>query len=144
MILIYQKVNSSFSLKERRNNVAGTMAGGKHAAETNKLRHGKDFYAKIGAMGGKKGHTGGFAANPELARYAGRLGGMKSKRGVKMSDKAWTIKRKIYYCRTRIKYFENKLQTETNDYAIQYAENSLEHWQKQLKECEQEFKKEEK
>ena len=123
--------------------MAGTMIGGKHAAETNKLRHGKDFYVKIGAMGGKKGHTGGFAANPELARYAGRLGGMKSKRGVKMSDKAWKLKGKLYYCRSRIKYFENRLQTEANDFAIQHAELSLEHWQKQLKLVEADLRKEE-
>ena len=40
-----------------------------------------DHYKKIGAIGGKKGHTGGFAANPELARIAGAKGGKKSKRG---------------------------------------------------------------
>ena len=39
-----------------------------------------DFYSKIGAKGGKLGTTGGFAANKELAREAGRKGGLKSKR----------------------------------------------------------------
>ncbi len=61
--------------------MAGTKAGGLKAARTNKLRHGKDFYASIGRKGGKNGTTGGFAANRELAKKAGRIGGLKSKRG---------------------------------------------------------------
>lgn len=60
--------------------MAGTKAGGIKAAQTNKAKHGADFYAKIGAKGGKLGHTGGFAANPELARIAGAKGGKISKR----------------------------------------------------------------
>lgn len=40
--------------------MAGTVAGGKAAAETNKRVYGADFYARIGAMGGRKGTTGGF------------------------------------------------------------------------------------
>lgn len=63
--------------------MAGTKAGGKAAANTNKTKHGADFYARIGAMGGKKGRTGGFAANPELARIAGAKGGRISRRGKK-------------------------------------------------------------
>lgn len=61
--------------------MAGTKAGGAKAALTNKMRHGKDFYAQIGRKGGKNGTTGGFAANPELAKIAGRKGGLKSRRG---------------------------------------------------------------
>jgi len=61
--------------------MAGNKAGGLKAAQTNIKRHGEDFYKKIGSMGGKKGHTGGFFANPELASRAGRLGGLRSKRG---------------------------------------------------------------
>jgi general stress protein YciG len=60
--------------------MAGTKEGGKAAASTNKTKYGKDFYAKIGAMGGKKGHTGGFYANRELAREAGARGGRISRR----------------------------------------------------------------
>lgn len=60
--------------------MAGTKAGGQKAALTNKVRHGKDFYARIGAAGGKKGTTGGFAANRELARVAGAKGGRISRR----------------------------------------------------------------
>lgn len=60
--------------------MAGTKKGGKAAANTNKAKYGADFYAKIGAMGGKKGRTGGFFANPELARRAGATGGRISRR----------------------------------------------------------------
>jgi general stress protein YciG len=60
--------------------MAGTVNGGKAAAATNKAKHGADFYAKIGAMGGQKGHTGGFYANRELARKAGAMGGRISRR----------------------------------------------------------------
>ncbi len=61
--------------------MSGTKTGGLKAAATNKARHGKDFYARIGAQGGQKGTTGGFYANRELAREAGRKGGMISRRG---------------------------------------------------------------
>lgn len=61
--------------------MAGTIEGGKKSAQANKERYGKDFYARIGRIGGKAGHTGGFAADPELARRAGAIGGAKSKRG---------------------------------------------------------------
>lgn len=60
--------------------MAGTKTGGKAAASTNKAKYGADFYARIGAMGGKKGTTGGFAANRELARIAGAKGGRISRR----------------------------------------------------------------
>lgn len=58
----------------------GTKPGGQLAAETNKKRHGSDFYARIGSIGGRKGRTGGFYANRELAREAGRKGGLISRR----------------------------------------------------------------
>ena len=61
--------------------MAGTKAGGQKAAATNKTKYGKDFYAEIGRKGGRNGHTGGFAANPELAKIAGAKGGRISKRG---------------------------------------------------------------
>ncbi len=60
--------------------MAGTIAGGKKAAKKN-LENDPDFYKRIGSKGGKNGHTGGFAANRELARIAGRRGGLKSRRG---------------------------------------------------------------
>ena len=61
--------------------MAGTKAGGQKAANTNKAKYGKDFYAEIGRKGGRNGHTGGFAANPELAKIAGAKGGRISTRG---------------------------------------------------------------
>lgn len=60
--------------------MAGTKAGGLKAAETNKRKYGNDWYSRIGKKGGKNGHTGGFAANPELARSAGAKGGRISRR----------------------------------------------------------------
>lgn len=60
--------------------MAGTVEGGKQAAQTNLIRYGADFYKKIGRMGGLKGHTGGFYANRELARIAGAKGGRISRR----------------------------------------------------------------
>jgi general stress protein YciG len=60
--------------------MAGTKAGGRAAAETNKSKYGPNFYAKIGAKGGRNGNTGGFYANRELARLAGSKGGKISRR----------------------------------------------------------------
>jgi len=59
--------------------MAGTKTGGQKAAAKN-LAKDPNFYAKIGAKGGKNGRTGGFAANPELARIAGAKGGRISRR----------------------------------------------------------------
>ena len=61
--------------------MAGTKAGGLKAAATNKAKYGKEFYANIGRKGGQNGHTGGFAANPALAKIAGAKGGRISRRG---------------------------------------------------------------
>lgn len=59
--------------------MAGTKLGGQKAAAKNLLKD-PFFYAKIGAKGGRNGNTGGFAANPELARIAGAKGGRISRR----------------------------------------------------------------
>lgn len=61
--------------------MAGTKEGGVAAAKTNKAIYGNDFYRRIGTLGGKVGHTGGFWANRELARIAGTKGGRISRRG---------------------------------------------------------------
>ena len=61
--------------------MAGTREGGLKAAKTNRKKYGADFYVRNGRKGGQNGHTGGFAANRALARVAGRIGGLKSKRG---------------------------------------------------------------
>jgi general stress protein YciG len=60
--------------------MAGTKRGGELAAATNIKKYGADFYAKIGAKGGRNGRTGGFYANRELARIAGAKGGRISRR----------------------------------------------------------------
>lgn len=78
--------------------MAGTKIGGLKAARTNLREHGNDFYARIGAMGGRNGHTGGFASNPALARVAGRKGGrISSRKGIKNGDgKKWNHHRNTY------------------------------------------------
>lgn len=69
--------------------MAGTKTGGVKAASTNKSKYGTDFYAMIGAKGGKRGKTGGFASDKkgadgltgkERARLAGSKGGRISRR----------------------------------------------------------------
>ena len=87
--------------------MAGTKAGGAKSAVANKLRHGKDFYARIGRMGGKKGTTGGFASDKkgkdgltgyERAKIAGAKGGKLSRRGPAKrltEDEIETIKAEI-------------------------------------------------
>ena len=61
--------------------MSGSKIGGLKAAETNKQRYGRDWYKKIGKLGGKACVPKGFAVNPELAKRAGSLGGKLSKRG---------------------------------------------------------------
>ena len=70
----------------------GTVKGGRKAAKSNNLKtevliNGRyvtiepgTFYDHIGAQGGKTSRGGGFAANRELAKRAGRKGGLKSRR----------------------------------------------------------------
>lgn len=64
-------------------------AAGKKSAATNKKRYGKDYYATIGAAGGRAGNNGGFASTsigPDgldgrtRARIAGAKGGSASRR----------------------------------------------------------------
>jgi hypothetical protein len=75
---LFRSVGAS-KLKEKA--MAGTKRGGAKAATTNKSKYGSDFYARIGAAGGKVGRTGGFYANRDLARKAGAMGGRISRRG---------------------------------------------------------------
>ncbi|CAB4132732.1 hypothetical protein UFOVP253_61 [uncultured Caudovirales phage] len=60
--------------------MSGTTAGSVKAAKTNKAKYGGLYYAAIGSKGGRRGRTGGFYVNRELAREAGRLGGLVSQR----------------------------------------------------------------
>lgn len=66
--------------------MAGTVPGGKRAAQRNKERHGPDFYQRIGKLGGRRSTGGGFAADRERARRAGRKGGSVSRRGKAKSN----------------------------------------------------------
>jgi general stress protein YciG len=68
--------------------MAGTKQGGARAAATNKSKYGSDFYARIGASGGKVGRTGGFYANRDLARKAGAKGGRISRRSKSSTSSA--------------------------------------------------------
>lgn len=63
--------------------MSGTKSGGVKARNTNYKIHGKDFYKIIGRLGGRAvcSKPKGFAANPELAKRAGAIGGRISKRG---------------------------------------------------------------
>ncbi len=61
----------------------GTKAGGLKAAATNKAKYGVNFYRRLGAEGGKKTGLKGFALNKELARIAGKKGGLVSRKGRK-------------------------------------------------------------
>ena len=79
--------------------MAGTVEGGRKAAKTNKALHGDGFYARIGRMGGKNGHTGGFASNPELARKAGAKGGKLSRRGPTMKMKEYEQSMLLLYAK---------------------------------------------
>lgn len=77
--------------------MTGTKAGGLRAAATNKKIYGEDFYARIGARGGRNGTTGGFFGDPERARKAGAKGGSRSKIGYAIvKETRWSI------------YYENK------------------------------------
>lgn len=67
--------------------MSGTRAGGLKAAQTNKAKLGDDFYARIGAKGGKACVTKGFGSNIELARKVGAIGGRNSRRGKAIKNK---------------------------------------------------------
>ena len=59
--------------------MSGTRSGGLEAAKTNKAKYGDDFYSRIGATGGRNGHTGGFAYGDNGKKF-GRAGGYMSRR----------------------------------------------------------------
>ena len=61
--------------------MAGTKEGGIKARNTNIERQGKDYYKRIGSIGGKWCGKKGFALDIERAKRAGAKGGKISKRG---------------------------------------------------------------
>lgn len=69
--------------------MAGTVTGGRLAAEANKERYGEDYYKRIGKLGGQKSRIGGFntekvgrdgLTGKERAIVAGRKGGLVRKK----------------------------------------------------------------
>ena len=58
-----------------------TIEGAKKTGATNKRKYGDDYYAKIGALGGKKGKGHKFAHGKVDPSVAGAKGGAISKRG---------------------------------------------------------------
>ncbi len=79
--------------------MSGTRIGGLRAADANIKRHGADFYARIGSKGGSTPTTSpkGFAADrrslkdklfgkEKTAIWAGRIGGLRSKRTKKVKE----------------------------------------------------------
>lgn len=73
--------------------MGGTKLGGARAAKTNKQKYGKDFYNRIGAIGGKASTTGGFYARRDLASSAGRKGGLVTADQYKRTEKQQLKKR---------------------------------------------------
>ena len=60
--------------------MSGTHKGGIKARDTI-LAKNPNHYKEAGAIGGSRSTTGGFAANPKLARVAASKGGKRSRRG---------------------------------------------------------------
>lgn len=62
--------------------MSGTKEGAKKMVKTIYARHGRDFFKKIGSIGGKQTDgMKGFAMDNERARRSGSKGGRISKRG---------------------------------------------------------------
>ena len=91
----------------------GTKAGGMKARATLIKRYGKDYYVNMGKKGGMRGHTGGFASNPALARVAGKKGGTISKR------QGERVKLDVYYDEIKEKYTSGKsIKSLGKDYGV--------------------------
>lgn len=78
-------------------NISGTKEGGIAARDTNYKRHGRDFYRRLGALGGKARGEKGFASfvvgkdgltGRERSRIAGRKGGQISRSGKRVNTLA--------------------------------------------------------
>lgn len=93
--------------------ISGTKEGGLKTRDTNRKRHGKLFYARIGQIGGRNGHTGGFGQGDqgrERARKAGVTGGSNSVRSATLRQDcahwdeyvAWC---EVNFVRPRVKYY---------------------------------------
>ena len=123
--------------------MAGTVAGGRKAARTNKAKYGKDFYKNLGRTGGRNGHTGGFASMSvgrdgltgyERARIAGAKCGRISKRGPAKGNKKIEDDKELEsmrgYTDSRIKTPENVREKKLLEALelIQSAKRTLDIW----------------
>lgn len=94
--------------------MSGTRNGGIKTAATMKRTYGEDYYRRIGHLGGMaataSGKKRGFAANPELAKEAGRIGGKLSRRGKRHP------KYKIYYKGEDAGYWAFKSESEALEF----------------------------
>lgn len=71
--------------------MSGTRSGGLKSAAKNKLLHGKDFYKRIGSLGGKaKNPNKGFGSSHERAIAAGCKG--RTQRDINNAYKRLIIK----------------------------------------------------
>lgn len=77
--------------------MSGNKIGGLKTAKVNVKKYGKDFYKRIGAIGGRKSRGGGFASDKigkdgltghERARFAGMVGGKATRTSHKASVEA--------------------------------------------------------
>lgn len=59
------------------------LRSGKKTAATNLLMYGRDFYRRIGAMGGRSSSGSYLKGRPDLAREIGKRGGQRGKIGYK-------------------------------------------------------------
>lgn len=85
--------------------MAGNKAGGIKARETNYKKHGKDFYKRVGAIGGRAGTTGGFYANKAMAKLAGSKGGRRGFKG-------WRLRGKMHKDNQTTLYYEHRTNQE--------------------------------
>lgn len=69
--------------------MAGNRDGGLKAAQTNKTKHGADYYVKIGRKGGQNGRGHEFAHGKVSPSEAGKIGGKISKRGPRYREDDW-------------------------------------------------------
>ena len=68
--------------------MAGSKDGGVKAKNTNVLLYGRDYYKRIGALGGAASRGGGFGNGDKgkaLARQWGAIGGALSRKGRKLT-----------------------------------------------------------
>lgn len=93
--------------------------------QTTYERHGKDFYKRIGRIGGQHSHKGGFQEGSELAKEAGRKGGLKSRRGfhynyryIQITDLNLDNFAEFTLSHCKYQSFDNEFQVQTLNHTI--------------------------